>query len=71
MHYQELIGKIEDREGKKKMMIDEYVLDKVLGKIKEVISIEKFGNAKILIDTDDKLPNCITLKNAVIFRNTF
>ena len=35
-------------------------------KIKESIDKEKYDDAKILIDTDDKLPNDITLKNVVI-----
>ena len=43
------------------MMID-YMLHKVLDKIKEIIGID---NTKILIDTYDKLPDDITLKNAV------
>ena len=43
------------------MMVDDYMLDKVFEKIKK-IGIEKFGNTKIFIDTDDKLPD-ITLKN--------
>ena len=38
-------------------MIDSYVLDKVLQNIKERRSIEKLDDdAKILIDTYDKLP---------------
>ena len=36
-------------------MVDNYMFNKVLNKIKEIIDIEKFGNATILIDTDDKL----------------
>ena len=35
-------------------MVDDYMLDKVLDKIKEVIGIERFDDAKVLIDTDDK-----------------
>ena len=46
-------------------MIDDYMLDKVFEKIKK-IGIEKFGDTKILIDTDDKWPDNITLKNIVI-----
>ena len=34
-------------------MIDDYVLDKVLDKIKEILGIEKFDSTKILIDADD------------------
>ena len=66
LYYDELIRKIEDYEGKKSSMIDDYMLDLVLDKIKKIISIEKFDNTKILIDTDDKLLDDITLKNSVI-----
>ena len=47
-------------------MVDDYMLNKVLDKIKEIISIEKFHDTKILIDADDKLLDDITLKNVVI-----
>ena len=42
------------------------MLDKVLDKIKETIGIIKFDVTKILIDTDDKLPEYITLSNVVM-----
>ena len=42
-------------------MVDDYMLEKVLDKIKEIIGIEKF-DTKILIDIEDKLPDDITLK---------
>ena len=51
-------------------MVNDYMLDKVLDKIKETIDISKFDATKILTDTfdftDDKLPDYITLKNAGI-----
>ena len=47
-------------------MVDGYMLRKVLEKIKEIISIEKYDDTKILVDTDDKLLDDITLKNVVI-----
>ena len=47
-------------------MVNDYILDKVLDKIKETIDISKFDDAKILTDTDDKLPDYITLKNVGI-----
>ena len=47
-------------------MVDDYMPEKVLHKIKEVIGIKKFGNIKTLKDTDDKLLNDITLKKVVI-----
>ena len=46
-------------------MADYYMRDKVTDKIKEIIGIEKCDYTKILINTDDKLPD-ITLKNVVI-----
>ena len=47
-------------------MIVDYLLDKVLEKIKEIIGIEKFDHTKNLIDTNDNLPNGMTLKDVVI-----
>ena len=47
-------------------MVDYYMLDKILEKIKEIIDIEKFDNTKILIDTDDKFPGGITSNIVVI-----
>ena len=41
-------------------MVDDYILDKVLNKIK------KLDDAKILVHTDDKLPDVITLKIVLI-----
>ena len=66
LHYHGLIGKIKEYEGKKYLMVDDYMLDKALDKIKEIIGLEKFYDTKILIDTGDKLPKVITLKNIVI-----
>ena len=36
LHYYELIGMIEEHEGKKKLIFDDYMLNKVLGKIKQL-----------------------------------
>ena len=47
-------------------MVDDYMVDKVLDKVKEIIGIRKFDDSKILIDTDDKLPDYITLKSCYI-----
>ena len=44
---------------------DNHVLDKLVDKIKNIREIRKL-DAKILIDTDDKLRDDITLKNIVI-----
>ena len=35
-------------------MIDVYIINKVLDKIKKLIGTEKFDDIKILIETDDK-----------------
>ena len=51
---------------KKYLMVNDYMLDKVLDKIKKIINIIKFNDTKILIDTDDKLQGYIALKNVVI-----
>ena len=50
-------------------MIDDFMLDKVLDKIKEIIGIEQFDDTKIFIDMDDKLPDDINFKNVVKFIN--
>ena len=44
---------------------NDHVRDKILDEIKDIIGIEKFDNTKILIETDDKLPFNITLKNVL------
>ena len=47
-------------------MVNDYMPDKVLHKIKETIGIVNFDDTKILIDTDDKLPDYTNLKNVLI-----
>ena len=42
------------------------MLNKALDKIKKIMGIEHFDNTEISADTDDKLPDNITLKNVVI-----
>ena len=66
LYYHELMGKIKEHERKKYLMVDDYVLDILLDRIKEIISIEKVDGPKLLVDTDDKLPGDIALKNVVI-----
>ena len=46
-------------------MVPCYMLEKVLDKIKEIIDIKKLDDTKILLKTDDKLPDYITLINFV------
>ena len=65
LYYDELTGKIEEYEGRKYLRFDDYALDKVLNKIKG-IGIEKCDDIKIFIDGNDKLPDDITLINAVM-----
>ena len=47
-------------------MVDDYMIDKVLKKIREIIGIEKFDHTRILINMDDKLSDDITLKRVMI-----
>ena len=47
---------------KKYLMVDDYMLDKVLDKIKEILDTEKFDDTKTLMEIDDKLPDDINLK---------
>ena len=62
LYFFKLMEKIEEHEGKKYLMVDYYIVDKVLDKI----GIEKFDDANILISSDNKLSDNITLKRAVI-----
>ena len=63
LHDHELMEKIEEHEGKKYLMVDDCcMLHKVLDKVKEITNMEKFDDAKILIDNDDKLPIILILK---------
>ena len=65
LYYDELKGSLKSMKEKKYLMVDNYAPDKVLDKSKR-IGIEKLDSTKISIDTDDKLPDDITLKNAMI-----
>ena len=47
-------------------MVGDSILDKVPGKIKKLMDIEKFDDSKITIETDDKLSDDITWNNIVI-----
>ena len=44
------------------------MLDKVFEKIKEIIVHEQFDSTKILIDTDDKLPDDITFLKMLLYQ---
>ena len=74
LHYHELMWKIRKPEEKKYLVVDYYMLlklldkgkiiiDKVIDYSKEIRNIEKFQDTKILIDTDDILADVITFKN--------
>ena len=52
-------------------MVDDYMLDKVLVKIKEIIDTKEFDNAKILSDKNDKLQDDVTLRNVVMLLTCF
>ena len=66
LYYHELIGKTEEHEENEYLMVNDYMLDKVLDKIKERRCIEKFGDTKIIIGTDDKLPDYFYFKNVIL-----
>ena len=66
-HYQELMGKVEDNEGKY-LIVNDYVLDKILDQVNEIIGIEIFDDTQTLIDTDDKLPDNISSQKFVILK---
>ena len=51
LNYGKLTEKIGEYDKEKKLMVDDYMLDKVLDKIKRIKAM------KFLIDTDNKLPN--------------
>ena len=62
LFFYKLLGEIVGHEGKKYLMVDDYMLNKALDKTKEIMVIEKFDDTKILINTDDKLSDDITFK---------
>ena len=66
LQYYKLIRKIESYEGKNYLMTDDYMLHNILDQIKKIIYIQKFDDAKILIKTDNRLPDDINSKNVVI-----
>ena len=43
-------------------MVDYYMLNKLLNKIKAILGIEKYDDTKIFTDTDDRLSDHIALK---------
>ena len=65
LYYHELMGKSEEYWGRKYLMVD-YIVDEVLDKIKMMVFVEKLDDTKILIDTDDRLSDEVSLKNVVI-----
>ena len=65
LYYNKLMGTIEEHERKNTWYLNS-ALNKALDKIKEIIGIQKSDDTKILIDTDDKLPYYISLKNVLI-----
>ena len=48
------------------MIVDDNMVHKVLHKIEMIIYIEKCGDTNVLMETDDNLPDDVTLKNFVI-----
>ena len=48
------------------MATDDFILDKILDKIIMIRIIEKLDEAKMLIDTDDKFFEQVTLKTVLV-----
>ena len=46
LHYHGLMGKIKEHEGKKYLMVNDHMLDKVLDKIKEKVGIVKLDDTR-------------------------
>ena len=46
LYFDKFMGKIKEHERKKYLMIDGYMLNKVLDKIKEIITIQKIHNTR-------------------------
>ena len=63
LYYHELMGKIDEHE--RNLMVEDFMLDKILKKIKMMISII-IDDIKILTETNDELSDDVTLKNVVI-----
>ena len=57
LHYRELTREIKYHERDKYLMVDDYMVDKILERIKEITNIEEFDKTKILIDTNNKFPD--------------
>ena len=66
LHYHELMEKIEEHEGKTYLVVDDYMLDEILDKFKQIIAIKKIDDTIIFIDTNDKFQDDISFKNVVI-----
>ena len=61
LRYYELIGKIEEHEGKNICWLMIICQTKYQIKLKKKQTIDTFDDTEILIDSDDKLPGDITL----------
>ena len=46
LYFDKFMGKIKEHERKKYLIIDGYMLNKVLDKIKEIIAIQKIHNTR-------------------------
>ena len=53
----------EEHERNKYLMVDDYILDKIFDKNKEIIVIKKSDDTKILVETDDNCQMILLLKN--------
>ena len=67
LYYCELDRKIKKYDEKSKyLIVNDSVLNEVLDVIEKNVGIEEFANIKILIETGNKLPNDITLKDVIL-----
>ena len=53
LHYQKLLEKIKENKKKKCLVVDDYIINKVLDKIKGIINIKISDDTKISIDTSE------------------
>ena len=48
LYYHELMGKVKEHKGKKYLMLDDYVLDKVLERLKKPLALKNLTKLKYI-----------------------
>ena len=66
LYYHEFMGKIEEHEPKKYLMVGDYMLLKEINKIKMIVDIERFDYTKILTEEVDKLLDDVIFKSVAL-----